>query len=88
VSKEVLEQFSEQWRNKPSEPFLPLQEGAIGPEVKQLQQRLQQQGFNPGATDGNFGVATKAAVIAYQQAKGIVADGIVGAKTWTTLNLS
>jgi peptidoglycan hydrolase-like protein with peptidoglycan-binding domain len=88
VSKELLEQFSGKWRNKPSEPFLPLHEGAIGPEVKQVQQRLQQQGFNPGAIDGNFGVATKAAVIAYQQAKGMVADGIVGATTWTTLNLS
>jgi len=89
VSTETLEEFSRKWRNQaPSQPFLPLQEGEIGPEVKQLQQRLQQQGFNPGSVDGIFGVGTKAAVIAFQKAKGLEADGSVGQKTWTTLNLS
>ncbi|HEY9649249.1 MAG TPA: N-acetylmuramoyl-L-alanine amidase [Coleofasciculaceae cyanobacterium] len=88
VSPEILAEFAQKWRNQPSQPFLPLQEGAIGPEVKQLQQRLQQQGFNPGVPDGIFGSGTKAAVIAYQKTKGITADGIVGDKTWATLNLS
>lgn len=88
VAPDVLAEFAQKWRNQPSQPFLPLQEGAIGPEVKQLQQRLQQQGFNPGSADGVFGSGTKAAVIAYQKTKGITADGIVGDKTWTTLNLS
>lgn len=88
VPKAALEEFSRRWRNTPSQPFLPLQEGAVGPEVKQLQERLKQQGFNPGATDGVFSVGTKAAVIAFQQAKGIMADGIVNANTWTTLNLN
>ena len=88
LSKEVLEEFSYKWRNIPSEPFLPLQEGAVGPEVKQLQQRLQEQGFNPGPVDGVFGAGTKASVIAFQKAKGLYADGIVGEKTWTTVNLS
>lgn len=88
VSKQALEQFSQKWRNLPSQPFLPLQEGAVGSEVKQLQQHLQQQGFNPGSIDGVFGAGTKAAVIAFQKSQGIFADGIVGEKTWTTLNLS
>ncbi|MBD1806700.1 N-acetylmuramoyl-L-alanine amidase [Microcoleus sp. FACHB-SPT15] len=88
VSKQVLEEFSQKWRDTPSQPFLPLQRGAVGPEVKQLQQRLQQQGFNPGVADGIFGAATQTAVIAFQKAKGISPDGIVGEKTWTTLNLS
>lgn len=88
VSPEILAEFAQKWRNQPSQPFLPLQEGAIGPEVKQIQQRLQQQGFNPGPADGIFGSGTKAAVIAFQKTKGITADGIVGDKTWTTLNLS
>ncbi|HEY9726930.1 MAG TPA: N-acetylmuramoyl-L-alanine amidase [Chroococcales cyanobacterium] len=87
VSKQVLEEFSQKWRDTPSQPFLPLQEGATGSEVKQLQERLQKLGFNPGAPDGAFGPATKAAVMAFQKAQGIVADGIVGDKTWTTLNL-
>ncbi len=88
VSKDALDEFSRRWRNTPSQPFLPLQVGAVGPEVKQLQQRLQQLGFNPGATDGSFTVATKAAMIAFQQSKGIMADGIVNASTWTTLNIN
>jgi peptidoglycan hydrolase-like protein with peptidoglycan-binding domain len=88
VSKQVLEEFSQKWRDTPSQPFLPLQQGAVSPEVKQLQQRLQQQGFNPGVADGIFGAATQTAVIAFQKAKGISPDGIVGEKTWTTLNLS
>ncbi len=88
VSPEVLEEFSGKWRTKPPEPFLPLQEGAIGPEVKQVQQRLQEQGFYQGTIDGIFGVGTKAAAIAFQQSKGLVADGIVSVETWTTLNIS
>lgn len=87
VSKQILEEFSQKWRDTPSQPFLPLQEGATGPEVKQLQERLQKLGLNPGVVDGAFGPATKAAVMAFQKAQGIVADGIVGDKTWTTLNL-
>lgn len=85
VSTKVLEGFAQKWRNTPSQPFLPLQEGAVGSEVKQLQQHLQQQGFNPGSVDGIFGSGTKAAVIEFQEAKGIFADGFVGDKTWTTL---
>jgi peptidoglycan hydrolase-like protein with peptidoglycan-binding domain len=88
VSPQVLDDFSQKWRNQPSETFLPLKEGASGAEVKQLQERLQKLGFYKGKIDGSFGSGTKAAVIAFQQAKGIVADGIVGSKTWTTVNLS
>ena len=88
ISKQALDEFSQKWRNIPSYPFLPLQEGWVGPEVKQLQQSLQQQGLNPGSTDGVFGSGTKAAVIAFQKSKGIEGNGIVDVKTWTTLNLS
>lgn len=88
ISNEVLAEFSQKWRNTPSEPFLPLQEGAIGPEVQQLQELLQKQGFNPGSIDGIFGAGTKAAVIAFQKSKEMYADGIVGDKTWTTLSLA
>lgn len=88
VPPQALDEFSQKWRNQPSEAFLPLKEGSSGAEVKQLQERLQKQGFYKGKIDGSFGSGTKAAVIAFQQAKGLVADGVVGAQTWTTVNLS
>ena len=41
--------------------------------------------FDCGNVDGDFGVKTKAAVMAFQKAKGLVVDGIVGTKTWSKL---
>lgn len=72
----------------PSLSFLPLREGAKGTRVKQLQERLQQLGFKPGIADGDFGPATKAAVMAFQRSKGLITDGIVGQITWAALNLT
>jgi peptidoglycan hydrolase-like protein with peptidoglycan-binding domain len=88
LSKEILQEFSKKWGDKPSDPFVPLKEGAKNTQVKQLQERLQQLGFKPGTPDGVFGPGTKAAVIAFQKSKGLTADGIVGEKTWRTLNLA
>lgn len=62
-----------------------LREGSSGPAVIDLQQRLQKAGFRPGSIDGSFGPATKSAVIAFQRAKGLTADGIVGPATWAAL---
>lgn len=61
-----------------------LREGSNGPAVRQLQTLLQQKGFNL-AVDGAFGPKTKAAVQAFQRSQGLVADGIVGPKTWNKL---
>jgi putative chitinase len=63
-----------------------LKEGANGPQVADLQRKLAAAGFSPGAADGAFGPKTKAAVVAFQRARGLVADGIVGPKTWAALN--
>lgn len=62
-----------------------LREGSSGSAVIDLQQRLQRAGFSPGSIDGSFGPATKAAVIAFQRAKGLSADGVVGPATWAAL---
>lgn len=62
--------------------------GSSGTEVTNLQQRLQQLGFNPNGVDGNFGNGTRAAVIAFQQANKLEADGVVGPGTAAALGLN
>lgn len=64
-----------------------LKEGSKGKDVRELQKRLKQLGFNPGAIDGEFGPATGAAVIALQRSEGLLADGIVGPRTARILGL-
>ncbi|MFF2731990.1 peptidoglycan-binding protein [Streptomyces sp. NPDC058008] len=59
--------------------------GSTGAQVKALQTLLDQQGYEAGAVDGVFGSATGSAVTAFQTARGLGADGIVGPKTWTAL---
>lgn len=60
--------------------------GSQGSDVRALQQALADRGFNPGGVDGAFGPQTRAALVAFQQANGLVADGIAGPKTWAALN--
>ncbi len=64
-----------------------LKEGAVGPEVATLQEQLKALGFDPGSVDGEFGPATEAAVISFQQSEGLLADGIVGPHTQAALAL-
>ncbi|MEP7363470.1 MAG: peptidoglycan-binding domain-containing protein [Acidobacteriota bacterium] len=58
--------------------------GSCGPAVSLLQQHLKNYGCHV-AVDGQFGPKTEAAVREYQQGHGLVADGIVGPKTWQAL---
>jgi peptidoglycan hydrolase-like protein with peptidoglycan-binding domain len=51
-----------------------------------LQERLVALGYQPGTIDGDFSAATTAAVIAFQSAKGLPSDGVVGPSTWAALN--
>ncbi len=62
-----------------------LRRGSAGMYVMILQSALVNACFNPGVIDGVFGANTLAAVIAFQKAKGLIADGIVGPKTWAAL---
>lgn len=55
--------------------------GAHGSSVTRLQQALKNAGFNPGPIDGDFGPKTKAAVVAFQRAKHLSVDGVVGPQT-------
>ena len=58
-----------------------LSTGTRGSDVTRLQQQLKAAGFNPGGVDGVFGNKTRAAVLAFQRAKGLGADGKVGPNT-------
>lgn len=55
--------------------------GTRGSDVSRLQKQLKAAGFNPGGVDGVFGSKTKAAVLEYQRAKHLSADGVVGPNT-------
>ncbi len=56
-----------------------------GPDVRALQQALRRAGHGAVQPDGVFGPATRDAVLAFQRAQGLLADGMVGARTWARL---
>lgn len=62
-----------------------LREGSKGTQVKVLQWLLKEKGFDAGSVDGIFGSKTSAAVKAYQKAKGLETDAVVGKITWSKL---
>ena len=63
-----------------------LRHGSKGQEVTDLQSRLATLGYyDPNQIDGQFGAGTREAVIAFQKANGLEADGIVGAETKAVL---
>ena len=59
--------------------------GSRGDAVRKLQELLNALGYDCGSVDGIFGSKTYAAVLAFQKANGLGADGIVGPLTWGKL---
>lgn len=53
--------------------------------VKSAQERLKSKGFYRGAVDGMFGRETQRAVEMFQKKNGLVADGLLGLKSWGKL---
>ncbi len=62
--------------------------GSSGDTVIQLQQNLQRLGFYRGVITGNFQNLTLAAVKEFQQARGLVPDGVVGNRTQREIRIS
>jgi N-acetylmuramoyl-L-alanine amidase len=56
-----------------------------GEDVRWTQEELNRLGHDSGAADGIYGPKTRDAVIAFQRARGLAADGIVGPITWAAL---
>jgi peptidoglycan hydrolase-like protein with peptidoglycan-binding domain len=95
------EAFSEWWHvnyrgGVPVPPvFAPIKFGMKGPRVKKLQKLLFHAGGVAGhpyafwpkgvRRSGRFGVLTKRMVKKFQKSHGLVADGVVGEKTWDKL---
>ncbi len=52
-----------------------------GADVATIQEKLTALGYAPGPIDGVYGVATSAAVRAFQRDNGIEVDGVVGSET-------
>lgn len=62
-----------------------LNHGSRGEDVRTLQENLITLGYRPGKADGIFGEKTEDAVIRFQEAEGIYADGVVGSRTLEVL---
>lgn len=62
-----------------------LRRGTQGATVEELQKRLREAGFPPGLVDGRFGPATEAALLGFQRAHALLADGVAGPHTWRAL---
>lgn len=69
----------------PISPYPLLCSGSRGKDVATLQEKLRAAGQDPGVIDGVFGSLTEAKVIAFQLARSLVADGVVGPVTWSAL---
>lgn len=59
--------------------------GQVGTAVADVQRRLADLGLACRDDDGVFGEATREAVRAFQQQRGLTADGLVGEDTWRSL---
>lgn len=62
-----------------------LRNGVRGIQVKPIQRLLNAMGYNAGSVDGIFGNKTEAATKAFQKAKSLSVDGVIGIQTWTAL---
>lgn len=65
--------------------YATLRQGSKGERVKAMQQALISLGYLSGSADGVFGSQTRKAVISFQKARNLSADGVAGKKTLAAL---
>lgn len=82
-----LPMLSPDGREPPPAPPRVLNIGDYGPDVKLLQDALTRQGYDTGGIDGHFGRMTYRAVLAFQTAKNLSIDGVVGDQTRKALGI-
>jgi len=71
--------------NRDFSTYPTVRSGSAGGAVAAVQYLLNEEGYGPIAVDGQFGSQTQSAAVAFQTAKGLTADGVVGQRTWTAL---
>lgn len=73
--------------NGPAYPGYYIEKGQVSEDVRKIQERLIQLGYNCGhkGADCIFGKDTLTAVKEYQRKSGLEVDGIIGPKTWGKL---
>jgi len=66
-----------------------LSQGSFSPQVRCLEQRLLELGYAiaGGGPDTSFGASTRQAVVAFQKANRLAADGVVGPRTAAALGI-
>lgn len=62
-----------------------LKKGKKSSTVKTVQAILKCYGYYNSSLDGDFGTLTHNAVVKFQKARGLVADGVIGSETWPAL---
>jgi murein L,D-transpeptidase YcbB/YkuD len=76
--KGIIDIISNLPRQELEEPINPI-------DIRAAQEKLAALGYDPGPIDGFAGPRTKAAVTKYQEENNLVADGLIGQKTWASL---
>lgn len=65
-----------------------LRQGDSGPDVTEVQRRLQRWGYYRGPISGTFGPLTLAAVQAFQRRHGLPVTGIIASRTFAALGIT
>lgn len=83
-SKDYDDTWSSDVYKKPAQTTY--SEPVVELSIKQIQRALKKAGFYKGEIDGKIGSKTKEAIIKFQKAHGLKADGVVGKRTLAELN--